>query len=283
MRIINYENYCSKPFRSLLHLSGAILSLCLFACSTPKNITYFQDMADTARLRSVSQAEYYTPTIQPDDILQVTIQTLDPTATALLNQNATASWPVAGGNTNSAVPGGTPVGNNVTGYLVDKNGYVILPLIGKVLVKDKTTDKVRDEINTKAAEYYKDPIVNVRFANFKVTVLGEVNRPSTYVMPNEKVTLLDAIGMAGDLTIYGKRENVLLVRENGKNKDFIRFNLNDSHTFSSPYFYLHQGDVVYVEPNKYKVASQDISQVRKWSLITAGLTLLIVIVSRVNF
>jgi polysaccharide biosynthesis/export protein len=283
MRIINYESYFGKPCRSLLRLSGAIFSLCLFACSTPKNITYFKDLSDTAKLRSVLQAEYYTPTIQADDILQVTIQTLDPTATALLNQNATASWPVTGGNTNNSATGGIPTGSNVPGYLVDKNGYVILPLIGKVFVKDKTTDKVRDEINYKAAEYYKDPIVNVRFANFKITVLGEVNRPSTYVMPNEKVTLLDALGMAGDLTIYGKRENVLLVRENGKTKDFIRFNLNDSRIFSSAYFYLHQGDVVYVEPNKYKVASQDISQVRKWSLITAALTLLIVIASRVNF
>jgi polysaccharide export outer membrane protein len=150
-------------------------------------------------------------------------------------------------------------------------------------VKDKTTDQVRDAVRTKAAEFYKDPVVNVRFANFKITVLGEVTRPASYVMPNEKITLLDAIGAAGDLTIYGRRENILLIRDNNGNKEFIRFNLNDSKIFSSPYFYLRQGDVVYVEPNKSKVVSTDVAQVRRISIMATVLTLLIVVASRVKF
>jgi polysaccharide export outer membrane protein len=238
-------------------------------------------MPDTAKHRIVEMSAFYTPVIQPDDILQVSIQTLDPSATALLNQQNTASWPVSPGNTGPANnTGNTGV---VAGYLVDKDGYVMLPLIGKVMVKDKTTGEVRDIIRTKAAEFYKDPVVNVRFANFKVTVLGEVTRPSTYIMPNEKITLLDAIGAAGDLTIYGKRENVLLIRDNDGKKEFVRFNLNDSKIFSSPYFYLHQGDVVYVEPNKSKVASTDMAQVKRLSIMATALTLLIVVASRVKF
>jgi len=110
-----------------------------------------------------------------------------------------------------------------------------------------------------------------------------VVKPSAYVMPNEKVTLLDAIGMAGDLTIYGKRDNVLLIREENAKKVFIRFNLNDSKIFASPYFYLHQGDVIYVEPDKDKASSTDLSQVRKLSVMTSVLTVLIIIVSRINF
>lgn len=252
----------------------AVVIICLLAaCSAPKNVTYFRDIPDTIKQKEVQQAAYYTPVIQPDDILQVSVQTLDPAATAMLNQPAVTQ----------AAPATTPAAAPVSGYLVDKEGYVILPLIGKVLVKGKTTDVVRDEIQTKAAAFYKDPVVNVRFANFKVTVLGEVAKPSTYVMPNEKVTLLDAIGMAGDLTIYGKRENVLLIREKNGAKEFVRFNLNESNLFTSPYYYLRQGDVIYVEPNKSKVASTDMAQVKRITIMTSILSLLIVAVSRISF
>ncbi|WP_233522401.1 polysaccharide biosynthesis/export family protein [Chitinophaga silvatica] len=245
----------------------------LAACSTPKNITYFKDVPDTIKLKEIQQAAYYTPVIQADDILQVSIQTLDPAATTLLNQQTATSGNVTGPSS----------ANTITGYLVDKDGYVVLPLIGKVMVKGKTTDMIRDDIQAKAAEFYKDPVVNVRFANFKVTVLGEVAKPSTYVMPNEKVSLLDAIGMAGDLTIYGKRENVLLIRDKNGTKEFVRFNLNESNLFTSPYFYLHQGDVIYVEPNKAKVSSTDLTQVKRISIMTSILSLLIVAVSRISF
>ena len=253
----------------------------LSSCATPKNVTYFQDVPDTLKQKMVALSAYYTPVIQPDDILQVSIQTLDPGATALLSQQNTANWPAMGAN--AAGSTGSTSSANVTGYLVDKDGYVILPLIGKVMVKGKTTDQIRDEIRTKAAEFYKDPVVTVRFANFKITVLGEVARPSTYVMPNEKVTLLDAIGIAGDLTIFGRRENVMLIRDNNGKKEFARFNLNNSNIFTSPYFYLHQGDVVYVEPNKAKVASTDIAQVRRLSILATALSLLIVIATRIKF
>lgn len=257
-----------------------IFILLLSSCAAPKNVTYFQDVPDTLRQKMVEMSAYNTPVIQPDDILQVSIQTLDPATTALLSQQNTNTWPTIGATAGVA---GNPTAINVSGYLVDKEGYVILPLIGKVMVSGKTTDAIRDEIRTKAAEYYKDPVVTVRFANFKITVLGEVARPSTYVMPSEKVTLLDAIGIAGDLTIFGKRENVMLIRDNNGKKEFVRFNLNNSNIFTSPYFYLHQGDVVYVEPNKAKVASTDMARVRRLSILATALSLLIVIATRVKF
>jgi polysaccharide export outer membrane protein len=248
------------------------------SCSSPRNATYFMDVPDTLRHKIVELSAYNTPVIQPDDILQVSIQTLDPGATTLLNQQSAASLPALG--TNAAGGGNTGA---VTGYLVDKEGYVILPLIGKIVAKGKTTDQIRDEIRTKAAEFYKDPVVTVRFSNFKVTVLGEVAKPSTYIMPNEKVTLLDAIGAAGDLTIFGKRENVLLIRDNNGRKEFVRFNLNSTEIFKSPYFYLRQGDVVYVQPNKSKEASTDIAQIRRLSILTTALSLLLVVAARINF
>lgn len=244
----------------------------LFSCASPKNITYFKDVPDTVLNTAIAQAIYKTPAIQTDDILQVSIQTLDPNATLLLNQQQVmAPTPQQGPTT------------VISGYLVDKDGNISLPLIGKVNVKGKSTDAVRDDIQVKVATLYKDPVVNVRFANFKITVLGEVTRPSTYVMPNEKVTLLDALGAAGDLTIYGKRENVLLIREGDGRKEMIRFNLNNSNLFSSPYYYLHQGDVIYVEPNKNKVAATDMQQVKRISIMASVLSLLIVIASRISF
>lgn len=261
--------------------TGWMLALLLSSCAAPKNVTYFQDVPDTLRQKMVTLSAYYTPVIQPDDILQVSIQTLDPAATALLSQQNTANWPATGANASGSTGGAAP--GNVTGYLVDKDGYVILPLIGKVMAKGKTTDQIRDEIRAKAAEYYKDPVVAVRFANFKITVLGEVARPSTYVMPNEKVTLLDALGVAGDLTIYGKRENVLLIRDRDGQKEFIRFNLNSSKIFTSPYFYLRQGDVVYVEPNNAKVASSNMAQLRRLTILATVLSLLVVLATRVKF
>jgi polysaccharide export outer membrane protein len=123
-------------------------------------------------------------------------------------------------------------------------------------------------------------VVSVRFANFNITVLGEVARPATYVVPNEKVSILDAIGMAGDLTIYGKRENVLLIRDSLGIKKMMRFDLNSTSTLLSPYFYLRQGDVVYVEPAKSKIAASDAVKTRNITLLGAGLSLLIVIFSR---
>lgn len=250
------------------------------SCSSPKNITYFQDVPDTIQQKIVNQATYLTPKIQVDDILQISIQTLDANSSALFNQQAGNGFPATG---ITSVSGQATQPANTNGYLVDADGNVMLPLLGKVYVKGKTTSDVRTQIQLKAAEYYKEPVVNVRFANFKITVLGEVTRPGTYVMPNEKVTLLDAIGMAGDLTIYGKRENILLVRDADGKKEFVRFNLNESKVFSSPYFYLQQGDMVYIEPNKSKVASTDATQVRRIAIFTSVLTLLVVIASRVNF
>jgi len=261
---------------------GYIVLVGLYSCSTPRNITYFKDIPDTIRERSMQLASFVTPTIQPDDILQVTIQTLDAGTTSILNQ-ANSMFP-SNSSAVSAIPGAPASTPNISnGYLVDKNGYVLLPIIGKVMVAGQTTDLVRDEIRKAAEQFYKDPVVNVRFANFKITVLGEVARPSAYVMPNEKVTILDAIGMAGDLTIFAKRENVLLIRDNNGKKEFVRFNLNDSKMFASPYFYLHQGDVVYVEPHKSKVTSTDMAQVRTVSILASVMSVVIIAISRIKF
>jgi polysaccharide export outer membrane protein len=121
----------------------------------------------------------------------------------------------------------------------------------------------------------------VRLQNFKITVLGEVNRPANYIVPNERVSVLDAIGMAGDLTIFGKRENVLLIREQAGKKNLVRLNLNSSNIFRSPYYYMQQNDIIYIEPNKSKAASTDMAQIRNISLITSLASVAILLITRV--
>src|SRR5690606_9179627 len=249
-----------------------VLLLLISSCSV-KKIVYFNDLpADTTRI--LKQAAAFTePVIQSDDILIITIQTLDPLTAAVANQ----SMAVQAVGASSATNVGSQV---ISGFLVDKDGYVHMALIGKVAVKGLTTYQARERITELATQYYKDPTVQVRFANFKVTVLGEVTRPATYTVPNEKVTIFDALGLAGDLTIYGKRENVLLVRDQGKEKELVRLNLNDSDVFQSPYFYLRQNDVIYVEPGKGKAAANNAARTQTYAIIGSILSVLIIAVSR---
>ena len=244
-----------------------VLLLLISSCSV-KKIVYFNDLpADTTRI--LKQAAGFTePVIQTDDILDITIQTLDPTTAAVANQAVAVH--TAGQNFSQVV----------SGFLVDKEGYVNMTLLGKVEVAGLTTYQARERITTLAAQFYKDPTVQVRFANFKVTVLGEVARPATYTVPNEKVTILDALGLAGDLTIYGKRENVLLVRDQGKEKELVRLNLNDSDVFQSPYFYLRQNDVIYVEPGKAKAAANDTARLQTFAFISSLASIAVILLTR---
>ncbi|TKK67400.1 hypothetical protein FC093_13950 [Ilyomonas limi] len=256
-----------------------ILFLSLTSCSTNKNVTYFKDFADTAKKTSVLLANFNYPRIQTDDILNITIQTIDPTTNTLLNAPNTFTPAAIAGSINS---GGQQ--SAVPGYLVDQNGEIELPFTGKVKVIGLTTVEAKELIRQKMVAYVKEPIVNVKFANFKVTVIGEVTRPGTYIIPNEKVSILDALGLAGDLTIYGKRENILLLRDTINNvKNLVHLDLNSKDVISSPYYYLQSNDVIYVEPNKAKINNSDATRNRNITLIASGLSVLIVLFSRVKF
>jgi polysaccharide biosynthesis/export protein len=266
---------CYKEIQVKNILIAGVLIFCLAACTSSKKIRYFNDIADTTHGSNIPAAAFQEPLIQSDDILAISIQTIDPQNSLIINQMAGA-MPSIGSS--SASPIG---GQLITGFLVDKEGNVELAMIGKIKMGGLTTAAARDTLRTKAALYFKNATVNVRFANYKITVLGEVNRPATYTVPNEKISLLDAIGLAGDLTIFGKRNNVLLIRDNNGKKEFERFDLNSSNIFTSPYFYLKQNDVIYVEPNKAKAASLNAARVQTYALIGTILSVLIVLLTRI--
>lgn len=248
------------------------------SCKTYKNIVYFKDVNDSLynQAQSIPLTSFTDPVIRPNDILQVSVQTLDPQSSAMTGAQTTSTYNVQGA---SSIGGGS----TVQGFLVDKNGNIELPLVGTIKVSGMTTTDAKEAIRTKASVYYKNPVVNVRFANFNISVIGEVNRPAQYTVPNEKASILDAIAMAGDMTIYGKRENVMLIREEDGVKKAIRFDLNKTDIFQNPYFYLRQGDVIYVAPNKAKAAANDVATIRNISIITSLASLLVVVISRVQF
>ncbi|WP_316819928.1 polysaccharide biosynthesis/export family protein [Pedobacter gandavensis] len=264
----------SRKYLNYLAIFSIIL---LNSCSTTKKVPYFQDITANGGSEVQNTAAFKGLTIDPDDILSILLVTVDPTtgmpvnqlASQQANSNAIAAVATAGSSTSAS-----------NGFLVDKNGEIDLSIIGKVKVAGLTTYEARDLLKTKAAVFYKDPNVQVRYANFKVTVLGEVAKPSSYILPNEKVSVLDALGMAGDLTIFGKRENVLLIRDHDGKKEFARLDLNSSRIFDSPFYYLKQNDVIYVEPNKGKAASLNQARTQTFAVIGTALSVLIVLFSR---
>jgi len=248
---------------------GTLYTLSFCSCATGKKTAYFADVSK-ADVSHKASAEYYEPLIQTDDILSVNIQTIDPRSTTALNQ----------GGLPAAIPSGNGPDAAMTGFLVDRDGFIEMPMLGMVKVAGLTTADAKEVIRKKATTYYKNPTIQVRFANFKITVLGEVAKPASYTIPNERITVLDAISLAGDLTIYGKRDDVMLIRNNGSYKEIARLNLNSSELMASPYFYLKQNDVLYVEPNKAKVATNNAPKFQYISIALGVATLIVTAIAR---
>lgn len=242
------------------------------SCINTKNVTYFDNVEDTS---FISKLDAFETPIQSNDILSISITSLSPEASAIFNTTNTAV-----SSTNNVSPNGL---SSTSGYLVGTDGNIQLPILGSIKATGLTKLQLKDYI-TKAILDKKlliDPIVTVRLLNFKVTVLGEVLHPTVVTAPNEKISLLEALGLAGDLTIYGKRENVLLIREINGKKQVRRINLTSRNFFVSPYYYLQPNDVVYVEPNKAKISTASLSR-QILPTIFSGLSLIAILIYRLK-
>lgn len=216
----------------------------LASCGFNKQLAYFKSTTDTSI--TVVQKDF-EPIIQTGDILYVGVNSLDPMSSALFNFSTTGTSAAPGMQSANSLPA-----NTTLGILVNNDGTIELPKIGKIMARGKTKDQLRNGLLEALQPYLKDPVVTIRFMNYRVTVLGEVNRPGTLPILNERVSVLEALGLAGDLTMYGNRNNILLIHENKGVKETKRLTLNDYSLFSSPYYYLQSNDVLYVEPNKAK-------------------------------
>jgi polysaccharide export outer membrane protein len=265
------KNICQNIF-----LLFILLTL-LTSCIQQKNITYFTK--NTSQPDTISIAQLYVPKIQTGDILSIYINSLNSAASSFFNPYSQGGANT--GDNSSQVSAPALAQSSAPGYLVDASGGIELPLVGILKVEGLTTSQARDTIKNRLKLYLKEPTVNVRFLNYKVSLLGEVTRPAVYVIPNETITLPEALSLAGDLTIYGKRENILVIRSNNGKKEFGRVNLNSRDVYNSPYYYLHTNDVIYVEPGKNKVQQSD-QIYRILPIVLSALSLLAIVLSR-NF
>lgn len=249
-----------------------ILIPVIFLSSCAKrNLVYFSDIPTGSNF-STTIPEVIEPRIQPDDLLNITVTSLSPESNLLFNAGVL--------NADGNRLNGTEKLNE--GYLVDKNGEVNFPVLGKVKLSGLTKPEAIDEMTFRIREYVKNPIVNIRFMNFKITVIGEVNRPASFTVPTEKINILEALGLAGDMTAYGKRENVLVIREKDGIRSATRINLNDKNILASPQYYLQQNDVIYVEPTKMKAIQTNVNPNRT-QLITISTSILVALIINARY
>jgi polysaccharide export outer membrane protein len=246
------------------------ISLIFSSCLNTQRISYFNEAKEAVYAADFEQPDNY---IQKNDILDISISSLNPDASALFNQT--------NGNTNGKSVSG-PATMQYGGYLVNENGFIQLPMLGNIKAVSKSKTELRDLISTMIVErkLLIDPIVTIRHLNFEVTVIGEVAKPSVIAVPSEKISLVKALGLAGDITIYGKKDNVLLIREANGKKTIKRINLNAADFLNSPYYYLQPNDIVYVEPNKNKLASVGRGR-QLLPVFMSGLSVMVIVLDRV--
>lgn len=234
-----HRHFMKKKVSFTLLLLSAVL---FHSCKSYKDITYVQGLesGDVVQL-----AEKIATTINTNDALLITVSAANPEAVALYNP------PV----TNSLKPGETLVSStpSLQNYLVDADGYIDFPSLGRIKAAGLTRSQLERYIKSELESVVTDPIVKVQILTNNITVLGEVTMPGTFEIPNERLSLFEALGLAKDLTIYARRDNILITRETEEGKlTGIRVDLTSPDVFSSPGFYLQKGDVVYVEPNEYR-------------------------------
>ena len=239
-----------------INVLGILFLLFVTSACTNKT-TYFANL-DVEHMSGKIDVGDYELRIAPDDMLSITVSSVVPDAAAPYNLPA-VSYSEPGKSELTIVP-------NLQVYTVSRDGDIYFPTVGRIHVEGMTRNELAKYIEDKIRPELEDPFVLVQFMNFKVVVLGEVKNPGQIPVQTERVSILDAIGAAGDLTVYGERENVLLIREENGKRIYHRFNLSDVSIFESPYFYLRQNDVVYVMPNKAQQKNSNYNQFSQYRI-----------------
>ena len=245
-------------------------AMLLTSCSSPKNVAYLKNSDQV----DLSRSEFlYDARIMPKDVLTITVNTVNPDAAAPFNLSVPTAF-----NNQTRSTYSQPI---LQTYLVDNNGTIEFPVLGTLKVGGLTKSECEKMIHDKILPYLnakENPVVTVRMANYKISVLGEVNRPGMFTVGNEKINIFEALAQAGDLTIYGVRDNVKLIRESADGKKEVHtIVLNDANLISSPYYYLQQNDIIYVEPNKVKARNSTVGTTT--SLWFSGTSILISLTS----
>ncbi len=245
-----------------------LLAVVLFSsCSSYRKIPYFHDL--DKKNPTIDQINNFSQlTVQPEDILGINVSSLNPEASAIFNYNLNR---VNGNNYDNSPD------NPVVGYLVDQAGNIQIPLIGSMPVAGLTTAEIREQLHQKLLTYLNEPVVNIRILNFKISVLGDVLKPGVFNIQNERITIPEALSLAGDLQITAVRQ-AMLIRELEGKREFIPIDLTSTDFFDSPYYYLKNNDVIYVQPDKTKFATVDRSY-RTASIVLSGLSVVAILFS----
>lgn len=253
--------------RVLGSVSALLILTILFctSCASKKNLVYFQP--DSVELNT--RYELSAPKLQPGDILAISVTADDVRATAPFNQVS----PYQTGTIQATNP-------FIPTYAIDANGEIDFPKVGKIKLAGKTRTQAMDVLRQEVGKYIVDPGISMVVRNFKVTVLGEVARPGTFTIDNDRVTILEALGLAGDMTIYGERHNVLVIREQDGKKQEFRIDLRKRESLNSPAYYLTQNDVVYVEPNGARI--QNSKYTATTSIFVSVIGLIVTVISVVT-
>lgn len=248
-----------------------LLTFHFISCISPKKIVYMNNLADSAtgELRK-ARTDFDNP-IQKNDLLSISVGGSNYEDLSVLNSGS------------GIIPGATAgaAASKSIGYLVEADGKIQLPFLGRVQAAGLTRLQLEDTLTSLLKDYTKDPVINVKFLNYSFSVLGEVTHPGKFEMDNERTTVLEALGSAGDISVFGKRDNILVIREVNGERKFGRINLLSKDIFNSPYFYLKANDVVYVEPVRTRFfARSGITQYI--SIVAAGITLLLTLLNLSN-
>lgn len=244
--------------------------LILASCASPEDFYYLRNAGNEKIVANPADTLTSNPVIQPGDQLSIVVSSSSPELTLLLNANNLGGMNQVNQSTISVQ----------AGYYVANNETIEFPKLGVIATKGLTFKNLEKIIEKGLTDYAKDVSATVRRTNFRITILGEVTRPGMYNIPYDRINILQAIGNAGDLTIFGKRDNVLLVRETAQGKETVRLSLYDKELLNSPYYYLKSGDVVYIEPNKTRV-NTNTTFFQVWPTIISSLSVLLVIVNQI--
>jgi polysaccharide export outer membrane protein len=258
-----------RNFLSILVLM--ITAFSFGSCGNSRNLVYLQGQFDTAKLSQVNAIE---PIIRKGDLLTIIVFSDNPDATKIYNQSIIASNSSGASSSTSENPGVSPslggaASPSAPGYLVDENGDIVFQGLGKLHIEGLTKAQLKDTLDSRLVKYLSNPYYNIRFLNYKFTMLGEVSHPGLISIPGERINLLEALALAGDMTFYGRRDNILVIRENNGQRQFARLDITKPEIMNSPYFYLQQNDIVVVEPNNKKAAANDVVTARNISIALA--------------
>ena len=253
-----------KMMKNLIYY--LILLLTMFSCKPKENMVYMEKEKNIAESK-INQAVFYGAHIQSGDVLDIKVTAFDENAVRpfnLYSMNNSTSTGQVNGQTAQLAP---------QGYLVDNEGFIYFPVLGKLYIKGMTLAQLRADLEKRLLAYLTDPLVSIKQLNFNITVLGEVKNPGQYTNPSDKITVLQALGLAGDMTDYGNRTNVKLIREiDGVSKTFT-IDFTNKNITNSPYYYMQQNDVLYIEPDLIKKKTANIDPNRNLAFQIGGIAL----------